>query len=272
MIELRAHGRRVAAIAVRDVRSEGRQPLRYVIRLVQVVITGVIVYNVSKLIVDSPELAGFGGSYFDFAMIGLAVMSVAHLGITTFNDNILREQQLGTMEVVLSTPTPISVLLTGSFAFPLLLTVVDLVLYLGGGVGIFGGGLRPIGVVFAIPLLALTLASFCAFGILGASLVVLIKRGDPLTAPLTLLTSILSGALFPVSTFPVAVELLARAFPAYYGISGLREALLTSAGWREIGPDVVVLVGFDIVMLPVAVAIFQRALAVARETGTLANY
>jgi ABC-2 type transport system permease protein len=262
---------RVAAIARRDLLTESTYRLRYVTRVVEVAITGVIAFNVSKL-VASPELARYGGDYFDFAMVGLAVMSVARLGIGAFNQNILREQSLGTMEVLLSTPTPLSTLLAGSFVFPLLLTVFDIVLYLGVGIGLFGNGLRPVGVLYSIPILALMLGSFCAFGVVSASLLVLIKRGDPLTAPFTTLTSILSGALFPVSTFPVALQVLARIFPAYYGINGLREALLTSAGWRDIVPDMVVLAAFDVILLPLSVRVFSQALASARRTGTLANY
>jgi ABC-2 type transport system permease protein len=263
---------RIAAIARRDVKTESSYKLRYATRVFEVAITGVVVFNLSKLVVDAPALAKYGGDYFDFAMVGLAVMSVARLGIGTFNQNILREQSIGTMEVLLSTPTPISVLLAGSFVFPMLLTVIDLVLYFGFGLGVFGNGLRVIGVLYAIPLLVLTLASFCAFGIVSASLLVLIKRGDPLTAPFTLLTSILSGALFPVSTFPAVVQALARAFPAYYGITGLREALLTSSGWSDILPDLLVLTAFDVVLLPLSVNVFSRALAAARRSGTLANY
>jgi ABC-2 type transport system permease protein len=205
-------------------------------------------------------------------MVGLAVMSVARLGIGTFNQNIMREQSIGTMEVLLSTPTPISVLLAGSFVFPMLLTGIDVVLYFGFGLGLFGRGLRLVGVLYSIPLLVLTLASFCAFGIISASLLVLIKRGDPLTAPFTLLTSILSGALFPVSTFPPVVQALARIFPAYYGITGLREALLTSAGWSDILPDLLMLAAFAAVLLPLSVNVFARSLAAARHSGTLANY
>jgi ABC-2 type transport system permease protein len=263
---------RMTAIARRDLLTESSYRLRYFTRVVEVAITGVIAFNVSKLVVDSPELAKYGGDYFDFAMVGLAVMSVARLGIGAFNQNILREQSLGTMEILLSTPTPIAVLLAGSFVFPLLLTAVDLVLYIGFGIGLFGGGLRFVGVLYSIPLLVLLLVSFCAFGIVSASLLVLIKRGDPLTGPFTTLTSILSGALFPVSVFPVALQVLARIFPAYYGINGLREALLTPAGWRELLPDMLVLAAFDVVLLPLSVRVFSQALASARRTGTLANY
>jgi ABC-2 type transport system permease protein len=263
---------RVAAIAWRDLRTESSYKLRYATRVIEVAITGVVVFNLSKLVVDAPALAKYGGEYFDFAMVGLAVMSVARLGIGTFNQNIMREQSIGTMEVLLSTPTPISVLLAGSFVFPMLLTGIDVVLYFGFGLGLFGRGLRLVGVLYSIPLLVLTLASFCAFGIISASLLVLIKRGDPLTAPFTLLTSILSGALFPVSTFPPVVQALARIFPAYYGITGLREALLTSAGWSDILPDLLMLAAFAAVLLPLSVNVFARSLAAARHSGTLANY
>jgi ABC-2 type transport system permease protein len=163
------------------------------------------------------------------------------------------------------------VLLAGSFVFPLALTMIDLVLY-GAGIVVFGEGVRPIGLLFAFPLLVLTLLSFCAFGVMGAALVVLTKRGDPLTGPVTALTGILSGAVFPVSTFPVALQALARVFPAFYGINGLREALLTDAGWREIMPDVMMVVAFDLVLLPLSLWLFTRSLAAARRTGTLSNY
>jgi ABC-2 type transport system permease protein len=272
MIAIRPELARARAIARRDVQIESSYRLRYAMRLLEVFVTAAIVYQLSKLVVDAPALAQYGGDYFDFAMVGLAVMSMAQLGISTFNQNILREQSVGTLEVLLSTPTPVAVLLAGSFVFPLLLTSIDLLLYFGVGIGIFGDGLRPVGVLYAVPLLGLTLGSFCAFGIVGASLVVLIKRGDPLTGPLTMLTSVLSGALFPVSTFPDALQVLARLFPAYYGINGLREALLTSAGWQEISPDVAVLIGFDLVLLPLSLYLFGRSLAVARQTGTLSNY
>ena len=264
---------RILAIAQRDFRDERSYKLRYVSGLMQLAFSAVVVYNIGKLVIAPPELAEFGYSYFDFAMIGLAVMTVAQLGISAFNRNIMREQQLGTMEVLLATTTRIPVLLAGSFVLPLVLTVIDLVLYLGLGVGVFGGGLRPFGVVMAVPLLALTLASFCSFGIFGASLVVLIKRGDPLTATAD------DGHGDPQWRLVPGLHTAGRSCrhwrgrsPPTTGSTGLREALLTDSGWQEVVPDLLVLLVFDVVLLPLSIAAFRRAVAVARETGTLANY
>ena len=155
---------------------------------------------------------------------------------------------------------------------PLALTLVDVALYVGIGIGVFGNGLTFSGVLLAFPLFVLTLASFCAFGIVGASVAVLAKRGDPVSGVLVQVTSVLSGALFPVSVFPPVLELLARCFPAYYGITGLREALLGDGGWREVGPDLAVLSVFVAILLPLSVWIFGRALAASRRAGILGNY
>lgn len=269
---LRRNARRVAAITRRDLITERSYQFRQAIRLFQIVLAAGVVYYLSDLVADPPELAGYRGEYFDFAMVGLMVMSIARLGIGAFNANITMEQSLGTMEVLLATPTPLPVLLAGSFVFPLLLTVADIVLYMAIGLGLLGDGLTAFGVLWAMPLLVLTLATFCAFGIAGASIVVLAKRGDPLTAPLTQLTAVLSGALFPISVFPGPVQVLARCFPAYYGITGLRDAILGSGGWRAVVPDVLVLLGFAIVLIPASLWLFARAIAAARRAGTLGNY
>ena len=126
--------------------------------------------------------------------------------------------------------------------------------------------------ILGLPVLALTLATFCAFGIVGASFSCSVKRGDPLTLPLLQLTSILSGALFPVSVLPQPVEVLARAFPAYYGINGLREALIGRGAWSDVWPDLVVL---DRVRRGAAThlaRLFSRALAAARRAEHAGQY
>ncbi|MEP1125058.1 MAG: ABC transporter permease [Ilumatobacter sp.] len=263
---------RLAAITRRDWQIERSYRLRYPVRIFQVAITMAILYHVSQLVTDAPELQAFGGDYFDFAVVGLAVVSISQLGISTFNANILREQSLGTMEVLLSTPTPIWVWLAGSFAFPMILTAINVVMYVGIGIGVMGNGLSIGGLLMALVVLVLTLLSFCAFGIAGASFVLLLKRGDPLAGPLALFTSIVSGALFPVSTMPAPFVWLAHAFPAFYGINGLRTALLTDAAPTDVIPDILMLMAFDVVLLPASLLLFNRALRAARTAGTLANY
>ncbi|HWM18855.1 MAG TPA: ABC transporter permease [Ilumatobacteraceae bacterium] len=264
---------RLGAIATRDWRTAKRYRFRQMLQLLSFVYAAILAFYVGRLFDAAPaELTQFGGEYFDFAMVGLAVMSVAGLGIGAFNETIMREQTLGTLEVLLVTPTPVPVLLAGSLVLPLALTLIDVTLYVGIGIGLIGSGITLSGVLLAFPFFVLTLASFCAFGIVGASITVLAKRGDPVSGLLIQATSILSGALFPVTVLPRALEVLAHCFPVYYGITGLREALLGGAGWREVGPDLGVLAAFVAVLLPLSVWIFGRALAASRRAGILGNY
>lgn len=263
---------RMAALARRDFAVERSYRFRVITSFSQLMVAILITHQVSELVVDRPELEQYGGSYFDFVIVGLALMSVATVGVGTFTSTIVREQSLGTFEVLLATPTPVWVLLSGSFVFPLVLTVIELVLYLGVGLGIVGSGIDLVGLAIAIPIIALLLLSFCAIGIIGAAIALVLKRGNPLAAPISMATSILSGAVFPVSTLPWALEALARAFPAYYGINGTREALLGSGSWSSVAADAFALVLFDVVLVPVALWAFGAALRSARRTGTLANY
>lgn len=271
-MSLRTELTKIGAVARRDLRAERTYTFRYVLWIFELAVSAVVVFHVGKLVTDTPALSAFDGRYFDFAMVGLAMMSVARLGVGTFSSNIQSEQALGTLEVLLASPMRLSTLLTGAFIVPMLLTVADLTMYLGVGVGLIGGGVDLGGLVLAVPLVALTLATFCAFGIMGAALGVLVKRGDPVSGPLLQLTSIMSGAVFPVSVFPGPLQALAHAFPAYYGITGVREALIGGGGVRDVGPELAVLAAFTAVLLPLSVAVFARAVRVAQRTGVLASY
>ena len=268
----RDHLVRLGAVARRDLRSERSYQFRYVLWLFELAVTAVVVFHVGKLITDTPALQVYGGRYFDFAMVGLAMMSVARLGVGTFSANIMSEQSAGTLEILLVSPIRLWVFLAGSFVVPLLLTAVDLVMYFGVGIGALGAGLTVQGLALSVPIVALTLATFCAFGIFGAALGVLVKRGDPVSGPLLQVTSIMSGALFPISVFPGPIRALARAFPAFYGINGVREALLAGSGAASVWPEVAILALFVAVLLPLSVVTFGRAIGVAQRTGVLASY
>ena len=262
----------IAALFRRDLRIQMTYHFQLALRLVEVAFFLGVAYYVSKLVVDPPELASYGGSYFDFVVVGLAITTFATLGLSVFTTAIGDEQRTGTLELLLASPVSVSVLLAGGFAVPLILSALEAGLYLGIGAGLLGEGFGLGAALLAVPLMLATLASFCAFGILSASFIVLTKRGDPFTLPATYATSLLSGALFPVSLLPEPLQWLAHAFPAFYGITGIREVLLAGAGFSDIVGELLVLIGFGIVLIPFSLAVMRRALRIARVTGTLGTY
>lgn len=262
---------RIAAMARRDLAIELSYRIQFVLRLSQVVFFAATLFFISKLVDQPDSLRRFGGDYFEFALVGLIVTSFATVGLGAFSKSIADEQRAGTLEVLLTVPTSPPTLLAGALVVPLGLAGVNVGVYVLLG-ALFGVRFPIQGLLLAVPLLALTVATFCELGILSAAVIVLTKRGDPLTLFLSQGTTFLAGALFPVALLPGPLEALARLVPAYYGLEGLRQALLEGAGAGAVAGEVIVLLIFNAILLPLALLCFSRALRVARVTGTLGNY
>ena len=152
------------------------------------------------------------------------------------------------------------------------MTTVEVALLIGVGIGVVEVGLSWSGVLLSVPIVILTVANFCAMGILSAAIILLVKRGDPISGPLYQVTLLLSGAIFPVDLFPSWLQTLCLLNPAYYGVSALHEALLTDAGLSGILDELAVLAGFAAVGIPVSAWVFGRAVLQAKRLGILGNY
>jgi ABC-2 type transport system permease protein len=194
--------RRIGAIARRDALLQVSYQFNLLFFVSTAFFSAFIAYFVSDLVGEPDVLAQYGGSYFDFVIVGLALTSYAALGVAAFTDQIQQEQGAGTLEVLLSGPTRLGTLLTGGFVVPLLLTTFEVTMVIVIGIGVLGVGLSLDGVIVSVPVVVLTVANFCAMGIASAAVVLLVKRGDPISGPLYQATLILSGAIFPVELIP----------------------------------------------------------------------
>jgi ABC-2 type transport system permease protein len=237
-----------------------------------VAITMATFFFISRLVGTPAELAPYRGGYFDFAVVGLVVTSFSLLGLSTFNRKIVDEQRNGTFEILLASPTRLGQLLLGSLLVPLALTTLDLVIYMGVGIGLLGSGLQVTRILLALPLLGLTLAIYSAFGILSAAFILLTKRGDPFSSLFIQLSNLLAGALFPIILLPGPLQVLARFIPTYWGLQGIRGALLTSVPPAALIEELAALLVFNALLLPLSLWAFGRAVRFCRVAGTLADY
>jgi ABC-2 type transport system permease protein len=272
MAAVRTSFRQIGAIARRDTLVQVSYQFNLLFFFSSAVFAAFIAYFVSELVGDTEFLDQYDGSYFDFVLVGLALTSYASLGVAAFTDQIRQEQGAGTLEVLLGGPTRLVTLLTGGFVVPLALTTVEVGALVGLGVGLFGAGLSFEGVLLSVPIIVLTVLNFCAMGIASAAVVLLVKRGDPISGPIYQATLVLSGAIFPVELFPRWLEIISRATPGFYGVRGMREALLTDVGFAGLIDEIVVLTLFAGVTLPLAVWWFGRSVATAKRLGVLGSY
>ena len=185
---------------------------------------------------DPPELAGYSGGYFDFALVGLAVTSFAGVGLRSFSTSMMPEQSTGTIDLLLASPASRGGLLTGLFLFPFLLAVAEVRRCSCSASACIGSGMPVGGLAHVDPGLLLTTVTFAAMGIATGGVLLIAKRGDPVSGPFLQLTMLLSGAVYPVAVLPAILRPLAWCMPATWGVQATRDLLLGGAGWRDVLP------------------------------------
>ena len=269
---MRTNLRRLRAITTKELITLTSYRFAMVMRLFSIWYFAVSFYFIGQFLGTAEALDDLGVGYFEFVLVGSIVTSFAIVGLTSFSDQIGEEQDEGTLEAILATPTPMWPIVVASFAVPSIFVLVETVVLVTVGFGIFGTGMPIAGLARSIPLLVLTAGSFAPLGILSASIIVLTKRGDAFGGPARQLTLLLSGALYPISVLPGWLAVVSKLIPATYGIRGTRALVEQDASLADVVDEMAILLVFIAALLPLSIAVFHRAVSAARRAGTLGTY
>ena len=120
--------------------------------------------------------------------------------------------------------------------------------------------------------LFLGMIAFGAVGILGAAAVLVLKAWNPVAALFSGLSFLLGGVLYPVSTLPEAAQTLAWLLPITHALEAMRGAVVMGKSIPELAAPLIVLAGFTVVMLPLSLWAFKKALHHMRVEGSLSHY
>lgn len=230
----------------------------------------VIYYFISETF-GEPGGARFGGapSYFAFAAVGAALATVVQAASTRVATRIREEQLTGTLELLVAQPITPAEICIGLVGFQFLFAIVRTTVYLLAAWLLLNVDLSHADWIgFTLVLFATALA-LAGIGMILAAGVLVLKRAELLVGAVTLVLAILGGAYFPVSVLPGWLEPLSTVVPSRFAFDGARSALFGGAGW---GSDVLVLVVFGAIGVPVAVFVFRVALAFTKRRGSLATY
>ncbi len=256
----------------RDLLLQSSYRTAFLLNLVGIFFSVAIFYYLGQLVGPSIEGRLGGRDYFSFVLIGIAFYNYLGTSLNSFSGSIRQAQLTGTLEPVLSTPVGVPTLLFGSSLYSFLYTSLTAVAYLVVAALFFGFDLTESNVSVALLSLALTVLAFSGLGILSASFTLLWKRGDPLAFFLGTASALLGGVYFPVEIMPISLQKIAAWIPLTYALSAMRGALLEGASAASLARDLSVLALFAVVLIPLSVAAFSRALAAARREGSLGKY
>jgi ABC-2 type transport system permease protein len=266
------------AFIVRDFKIYWTYRFWVIFDIIDVVILVATYYFVAQIITPTTLVAnGYAtGDYFTFAMLGIAFSQYVQNSVHGLTEGIRDEQWTGTIETILSSRTGYRTYLVGASGFRFLYGTIFLVGALG--LGFFIGGkviLTPTtlftGIIFAL----LLVAGHLAIGAMSAGIVVMIKRGDPIAFGFTWLTQLVSGVFYPLGLLPWYLKWVGFALPLTYSLDGLRRAFMngeTLFHSNVLQTDLLALLAFIAIMLPLSLQVFAWAYRRARRQGTLGQY
>ena len=246
-------------------------PLNFALKQAQPVFTVVVYYFVS-LLVDSGE--SVAGDYYSFVVVGAVVVRMLDSGLGAFSSTLEATVDQGRIESLLIEPIRWKLIPFGLASWSVLTSGITaafmVLLALPIGLHLDLSGVAP-----AILILVLGIGASHALGIVAAAVKLLSKRGNPFVTIYGMLVVLLSGVMFPVSSLPGPLRALSYLLPPTYAIQGVRRTVLPG-GEELTGPStlasMLALAGFCVIVYPVSLWLYGRAVDVGRKYGTLAGY
>lgn len=213
-----------------------------------------------------------GLDYFPFLLVGTGFYTFLLMGINAFLNIVQQAQQTGTLEVLMttSTPPPTLVLLSAVSAFTG--NAVQLLFYVGAGFFLFHTPLLHANLLGCLAVFALSVLIAVAIGMFAATLQLSVQKGSAVVWLMGSGAWFMTGTLFPVSTLPSFLQHISQWIPITHSLTAMRMALLEGAGFAGLSREIAILGAFSVLLLPLSIALFSRALRHARLAGTLSFY
>lgn len=220
----------------------------------------------------SPYLEEYGGNYFPYVLVGMAVSSFVYVGLSSFSYDVRDAQVKGTLEALLSTPTSIYTILIGNSMWSFVTSFLGSVLMLAGGMIFLGITFIASQLFIAFLILLLTFIAFLTVGMLSAAFIMIFKQGNPIDIIFGSSSYFLGGIFFPVEVLPEPLRVAGYMLPITHSIHALRQLLLAKVDPAQIISPVVNLIIFIIILGPVSILFFQYAVKRAKKAGSLIQY
>ncbi|MER3448075.1 MAG: ABC transporter permease [Candidatus Dadabacteria bacterium] len=246
----------------------------FFMQLIGIFTSVLVFFFISKLIGDFgvKYLKPYGGNYFSFVLIGIAFFSYLRVSMQSLSESIREGQMLGTLEVLLVTQTEISTIIISSSLYSFIWASFRVGVYLLLGVFVFDVSVGNASILGALVILILTIISFSSLGIISASFIMVMKRGDPISWIFTNISGLLGGLYYPISILPSWLQKFSYLLPVTYSLEGMRLALLRGYSLSELMPNILGLAVFSVIALPISILIFEYAVKRAKIDGTLTQY
>ncbi len=265
---------KILAFIKKDFQIEASYKLAFLFNFFAVFSSIFIYYFIGELFghqaVD--HLKNFGVNYFSYVLLSMTFFNYIGVGLGSFSDQIRREQIQGTLESLLMTPTKITTLLLSMSLWSFIFATFNAAIYILCGIFLFKIDFSQINILSCCFILILTIITFSCLGILSACFVLIFKRGNPIGWVINSLEGILGGVYYPITVMPIFLQTLAKFIPITYAIRAIQLAVYQGYTIVQLKQEILILLSFAIILLPISIKAFASALKKARLRGHLAQH
>lgn len=244
-------------------------------------VASIAMYSFMGIQVDARRMAiaGYEGvSWLSFALVGVATANYLWMCISRLSHSLQHEIREGTLEPIVSSPINMRSYIIGQSLRGFLVSGYFMTGVLLVGVYVLKAPLtiRLENILSFVAVILLMIASYMGIGIMAAGLVLVYKKGDPLTFLFATVTEFLGGVLFPLKyleSIPI-LYVFAWLMPYTYALDACRKILLTDATIisTQVITNLVVLILYTVVFIPLGLRVFRWGLNRIRYEGTVASY
>jgi ABC-2 type transport system permease protein len=95
------------------------------------------------------------------------------------------------------------------------------------------------------------------------------QKGEQMSIALQGFLLLVSGVYYPLTVLPLPLQIAGYGSPLTYALEGIRQSLLDGASLSAELPNILVLIGMGVVMIPAAIWVFSWAERRAKRLGLL---
>ena len=212
-----------------------------------------------------------GTQYFGFVVVGMAAALLTSFTVASLPDAVAGAIDRGTFEAMLGTPAGVPQLLIGMIGAGLLMTLLRMVIFLGGGWAL-GASFQVTTLLPGLAIFAALILAYLPFGLLAAALVLVFRTAGPLPQLVNYLSVLLGGVYYPTHVVPSWLQNLSDVIPMTYALRALRRVVLEGVDPASVSAELGIVIGFSFALLLVAGAAFHTAFRYAKKAGTLTQY
>jgi ABC-2 type transport system permease protein len=264
--------RLLSAFVRRDFRVATSYKFNFIFQLTYGFFIVAAFYFIAKM-ADSESarkiLSRYGADYFSYILIGIAAAGLMQTSLNGFAEQMRSGMTEGSLEMTFACPVrPTWILVLPSiwsYIFESMKALIVIVM----GVVFFGADMHRANPITGLAMLLVTVTAYAVFGVLAASMTMVLKRSDILNVAFSAATALVGGAFFPIELFPGWLRAISSALPMTYAYEGLRMALLGGATLHDVSSQLRILAVFSVIGLPIAFIVAGAAIGKAKRDGSL---